>query len=307
MDWNYKFGQAGVGNQTERPQKIRIKNIYGSTIPAFAAMKCNYDYTNNLFEVTRPDADNLSNVLINNETELVAGQTREIDHLTIFKALSETCVVGDSLGTQEDSFILKNGNTGFVAMSGDSGGVAAVRFFSVASNIKNLNFSIDIDNYDSGSISSYIKLIDVYVSEEEIIIPENSLLYFPNFTYYIYGEEGTYSNPISIGSNILFTDNEDTILTGFSPPSFGCGKYGEMPDTFNGYGGYNNIYRTGNLPSRPIAYNMANSTNISFSKIKLSLKSQVQAGCQSSTFTLIVSGAYSITLGDNWWLNLPSY
>lgn len=310
-NWDFEYNKTGGGN-VNTLGKIRLRNVYGIKIPPFAAMKANYNYTEKCFDVTVPDDDNLPNVLINGSIPIMPGATIEIDHLQVFKALTESCVVGDSLGTQAGSFILKRGNTGFVAMAGsheeigDSGGVVSCRFFNIGYNIKKLDFSIDISNYNSGAISSYISRIDIYTSEQEITIPANSMLYFSQLNYILNVEDGTYGNPITVTSHLLFCDAEDNILAGFYLPYCSAGKYGELPETFKGSTAYYNWLRySETMPQRPISYNMANISDINFSKLKLSLKSGVQAGCQSSNFSMLVSGIYAITLSGNWWLDLP--
>ncbi len=110
---------------------IRIKNVYGDTIPANAAMKETYNTTEEYYEVTRPDDDNMSNFLINDDDDLAAAAEVTLDHRQQFRGLCESGVsIGDTLGTEADSFILKKNNTGLVALSTDSGGVCTSRFFS---------------------------------------------------------------------------------------------------------------------------------------------------------------------------------
>jgi len=146
--------------------KINIYNDYGSEIPANAAMEVVYNFTEKYFEATRPTADNMSNVIINDSTAIPDDVVKQLDTSYIFDAaVGETIAVGDSLGTEEDSFDLLKDNTGFTAMSADSGGVCSCRFFNSGGGsqdviLSNNNLELNLTGLSTPWASSWYSLAE---------------------------------------------------------------------------------------------------------------------------------------------------
>jgi hypothetical protein len=110
---------------------VIISNTFGSTIPANGLMKATLKSgENNWYEVTQPDTANQTNILILDDLDMQAGQTKRLTDRQQYKFLIDTTpAAGDNAGAQAGSFTAKKGNTGLKCYGG-SGGTAEGRFFS---------------------------------------------------------------------------------------------------------------------------------------------------------------------------------
>ena len=154
---------------------VIVTNTSGSTHPASGLMKAVLKTgEQNWYEVTTPDEDSQTNILINDDQDMQAGQTKRLPDKQQYRFLIDSDPSGgDNAGAQAGTHTAKKGNTGLKCYGG-SGGYAEGRFFS---GVQFLNLSYSDSLLSTANDANPNKDSAICVITPYIIIPNGHTCY----------------------------------------------------------------------------------------------------------------------------------
>lgn len=133
-----------IGNQRWRP----FKNTGSQEVPAFGALEITGmttrtagGFTVPVLSAKRPTSGSLAGAAVNSHLPVAVGAYGECTFDFPTWALydtGDTITYGENMGTQVDSYLLKQGNTGFTAIGGQTLGRIYVERVSITSSFKTL-------------------------------------------------------------------------------------------------------------------------------------------------------------------------